>query len=830
MIKIEDYSFLLKVLKPTRYSGGEINEVVKENRENFFNVAICFPDVYDVGMSNLGLQILYSVLNKKEGIWAQRCFMPFLDMEEELLKRGIALYGLESGMGLNKFDLIGFSLQYELVFSNVLRMLHLGKIPLYSKERNNNFPLVIAGGPSAVNPEPLSDFIDAFFVGDGEEGFVEICEVLVKEKKSDKNRKLERLARVEGVFVPEFYERKQSKKRFVIDFPKNPDAPRKIKKRILKDLEIFPMPESVVIPSHETIHNRYAFEISRGCSFGCRFCEAGYIYRPLRHRSKKSIIEGIIGASENLGYDEVSMLSLNSGEYPQISTLLGQLKDYAEVNNIEISLPSLRVSSITEELLKSFDKKKKLSFTIAPEAGSERLRRVINKRISDDEIFKSVEMLFSAGYASIKLYFIIGLPTETMGDVESIATLSNKIVEMGKKKGVRRLNITVSTSSFVPKPFTPFQWEEVPKREEILRKQDFLKKRLMPPINYKWHDIEASLLEAAFSRGDKRLGRVLYEAFLSGCKLDSWSEQFRFDLWLEAFKRAGLDFYEYIEEKFDISDPLPWDFIDIGVSKNFLKEEREKALKEESTETCGNGTCFNCGRLKSLCSQIKVPDIDFVFPESFIKREETTYQYRAVLSKNYPATLIGHLDFVKNLTRSFRRSGVQLVYSKGFHPFPKIEISSPLPLGVSGENELMDFCTTSEISEEVFEKLNKTLVKGIVIKEIKKKDGRDEPLNKFTFHNYVIEIENLSMDTKNRAIRILEDFMSKKEYLIEIQKGGEIRKVDLRKKVVDCSYDNKAIFLKMANGGITKISEILFDSGSQVMAKIIRKSMEIPHN
>ncbi|MCX7830837.1 MAG: TIGR03936 family radical SAM-associated protein, partial [Acidobacteria bacterium] len=506
---------------------------------------------------------------------------------------------------------------------------------------------------------------------------------------------------------------------------------------------------------------------------------------------------------------------------------LERVKEFADSERIEISLPSFRVSSINKELLKSFEKKKKMSFTLAPEAGSERLRRVINKRITDEEILKSAEILFSAGFSSIKLYFIIGLPKETMEDIESIVNLANQIVKIGRNMGVKRLNITVSTSSFVPKPFTPFQWEKVPSKEEIVLKQNYLKKRLKPPINYKWHDIEASLLEAVFSRGDRRLNKVLYEAHLLGCKLDGWAEHFKFDRWLESFNKSGLDFFKMLEEEFKEDDILPWDFIDVGVSKKFFKEEREKAFKEETTDACGEGVCFNCGNLKKICSQIEYTEDDYSLSISERCKNSSIYQYRMLFSKEFPATFIGHLDFVKNIARSFRRSGIEIAYSNGFHPFPQIEVASPLPLGVYGENELMDFVSYSNINGQMVNSLNRNLAQGIRIKEIKKRTKEDLPLNQYTIHNYEVDIGKLSNEKKNIISEMIRKFMEAKDFLIEVKKGSETKSVDLRKKVLNCCMKDEILSIKMVNGGIIKFLETLLKNDEDFLKiKIIRKSVE----
>lgn len=816
MIKIDDYPFLTKVLKPSRYTGGEINEVVKKG-DDLFNVAICFPEVYEIAMSNLGISILYSILNRNNEIWAQRCFMPHPDFEEELIKNKFFLYSLESGKPLRDFDLVGFSLQHELNYTNVLAMMKLGGIPIKSIDRSDEFPIIIAGGPNSFNPEPLSDFIDAFFIGEGEEGFLEICDALKNLKGKNRIEKLDAISNIEGVYVPSFLETETNDGRLIVKSPV-----RKIKKRIIKNLERFPLPLNVIIPNHRIIHDRYPFELSRGCVFGCRFCQAGYTYRPLRHRQVETTLKTIEEVVKKEGFSEVSLLSLNTGEYPKINELLDSLKDFSFQNDIDISLPSLRVSSIKDEILKSFDKKKKMAFTIAPEAGSERLRKVINKRIENDEILNAVKTIFASGFSNVKLYFILGLPTETFEDIKEIATLAKEIYSIGAKMGVKRLNITVSTSSFVPKPFTPFQWEKMEDKEKLLSKQDYLKRHLGGRIKYKWHDVEASIVESVLSRGDRNIGKVIENAFNLGAKNDSWGEYFDFSNYLEAFKIESSDLFDYVKRDFAVGGRLPWDFVDIGVSEKFLIDEREKAFKGESTETCRKDWCFRCGSLRPICLETEeVKDSEYKLP--ILKEEGEEKWFRGKFQKLSPSHLISHLDLIKVFERGFRRSEVKVAYSKGFHPIPQMEIASPLPLGIEGENELIDFFARIPDNFDI-QMINMSLPDGIKFNEIKEKDKGDRPLNEYFISDYVINFSKLSNRSEEISERI-RLFSESDDFTIEVKSKGKRKKIDLRKRVLDIKVEGDKIFIKIVQGGIFKVIETFINKEDLPFLKIKRREI-----
>ncbi|MBO4940652.1 MAG: TIGR03960 family B12-binding radical SAM protein [Clostridia bacterium] len=594
---------LKKVQKPARYIGNEFNSVHKENFEKFVKFAFCFPDVYEVGMSHLGMKILYHMMNERIDTVCERVFAPWVDMEEELRKADIPLLSLESHMPVSSFDIVGFTLQYEMSYSNILNMLDLANIPLKSKDRGENMPFVCAGGPCAYNGEPLADIVDFFILGEGEEVNNEIIDAFKEWKESGENRisYLERISRIEGVYVPSFYDVKYKDDGTIESVkPNRTGVPEKIKKRIVKELDNGYILDKMIVPFMDIVHDRITLEIFRGCIRGCRFCQAGYLYRPVREHSTDKLIETAQKLIDNTGYEEMSLSSLSTSDFTCLQELVDRLLEITVDKRINLSLPSLRVDNFSMELMEKVQTVKKSGLTFAPEAGTQRLRDVINKNVLEEDLLRTAGIAFGGGYNRIKLYFMIGLPTETMEDVEGIADLAEKVIDVFYqipkeiRKG-RSVTVTVSTSSFVPKPFTPFQWEPQNRIEDLVAKQKFLKERIKTrSISYNWHQSHVSFLEAVFAKGDRRLGNVLVEAQRLGCRFDGWDEHFDYEKWLDAFKKCGVDPEFYAYRKIDHSETLPWDHIDIGVSKQFLVKEHDKAYEEKTTPSCRE-KCSGCG-------------------------------------------------------------------------------------------------------------------------------------------------------------------------------------------------------------------------------------------
>lgn len=590
-----------KVQKPARYTGGEVNSVIKDKNSVKFRYAFCFPDNYEIGMSHLGMKILYSLVNAREDAWCERVFAPWTDMEEEMRKADVPLFALESGDSLSEFDMIGFTLQYELSYSNVLNMLDLGRIPLRSRDRQSLTPIVVGGGPCACNPEPLADFFDIFLPGEGEEVTNELIDLLMvhKEKGSSKLEFLRDAAKIEGVYVPAFYEVSYNADGTISAVTTKEGAPVKVKKRIISDLDKVYYPEKFVVPYIDIVHDRAVAEVFRGCIRGCRFCQAGFIYRPIREKSSDTVNRQAKCLCDTTGYDEVSLCSLSTSDYSGIEQLIPQMFSWALPEKINVSLPSLRVDNFSEELMEELKKVRKSGLTFAPEAGTQRLRDAINKNVTEEEVLSTAAQAFRGGWTSVKLYFMMGLPTETLDDIAGIAELAQKVVnefyknpDKPKGKGV---TVGISVASFVPKPFTPFQWEPQDTMEQLVAKQKYLMENVHThKIQVSWHQSQTSFLEGVFARGDRKLCDVIEAAWRKGCKFDGWDEYFRFDKWMEAFEACGVDPAFYSNRRREFSEILPWDHLDYGIRKEFLIEENQKAHESVTTPNCRQ-KCAACG-------------------------------------------------------------------------------------------------------------------------------------------------------------------------------------------------------------------------------------------
>lgn len=903
-------AILPTIEKPVRYVGGEWNSINKNKQEVKAHVALCFPDTYEIGMSHLGLKILYSVLNKNNDVYAERVYTPWLDMEKALRSAKLPLASIESFTPLNEFDIVGFSLQYEMTYTNILTMLDLGQIPIRAENRKDTDPLVIGGGPCVFSPEPIADFFDFLLIGEGEELLVEFIELYTKLKTKNLSRKdlIAQLAELKGVYAPGLYEAVIPSYHGLQTIQPKADSnsPFPIIRRYVEDINKYPFPSDSPVPFTDVVHDRMAVEIARGCVDGCRFCQAGTIYRPVRERTPESIIESITGGLKDGGYDEASLTSLSTADYTCLTPVLKQLNKTLDPERVSLSVSSLRASGITEDLSREIAKVRTTGFTIAPEAGTQRMRDVINKNVTEEDVLRSCRIAFSYGWSQIKLYFMIGLPTETEEDVIGIAELGNKVKQLGRTMGVN-VKVTVSASCFVPKPQTPFQWCRMNSLAELYAKQDLLREKCHRyRLNFKTHNAKLSQLECVMACGDRRIGQVIETAWQMGARFDGWDEHFNYDLWMKAFERVGLDIKETLEDlPVRLSDggfaQLPWDHIDSLVEKKFLAIEYEKGIKAKIAPPCGfpiriiDGRptaippsfeefeqlekkpllCFNCGvacdlpamrkdliKAKELNQEYRIAkeaNVNSVaneveeFDQSLLevvrsdvpvnrptklhqlkanksKQVEKQYRYRASYTKLEVVQYLSHLDLVKALPRGFKRAGIQLSYSQGFHPMPLISYGPALAVGMVGEDEYLDFVSPEIlVAKDFLEKINQvmpiglkftalvvlaetspSLAKLINSAEYKVNLQAPEILSALNQH---IQQENFSvLDVSQELVN---KFLSCDEFLVTRNRKNRSQSVDLKKYVKNLRFEKTlnddflVMTLAITNQGGAKPVEIV---------------------
>ncbi len=865
------------VEKPTRYLGGEWNSVTKPPSEVETSVVLAFPDLYEIGMSHLGFRILYALLNGTPGVGAERCFMPWTDMLERLRGEDLPLTTLESRRPLRDFDLVGFSMQYELTITNVLAMLERGGIPLLADERRDGDPLVLGGGPVIFNPEPFAPFFDLILAGDAEEALPEAIALRAQLVRAGTPRAeiVAAIAReIPGWYAPALYDAvPEPQLGMLIPRPKpGSGAPERVKRRVVYDLDRWPFPEKIVVPHAEIVHDRVSWEIMRGCPVGCRFCQAGYVYRPTRERDPQQVKDGVTRSVASTGYDEFSLTSLNTGEYGAIEPLLTTLMDEMEPRKISVGLSSLHATTMTESLAAQVKRVRKTGFTIAPEAGSQRLRNVINKNLAEEDILKATGLAFEAGWQLMKLYFMIGLPTETDEDVDALVALAGAIARQGRGIGGKRVRVTLSASTFVPKPFTPFQWFGMDGVDAFRAKQSRIRRQAPKGVEFKHHDHESSWLEGVLSRADRSLAPAILEAFRRGAVLDSWSEGLDVERWRGVFADLGIDAEAWATRPIPLEAELPWEVIDPLVRRRWLEAEYRKSLEAATMATCADA-CSGCAPFSKECVRGEVAErrwddlgvkADVRLPAFPVERapagrdgtprvadpggqppvacpaaaaaiepvagpaapedsagpsaepsplpEPPLYRWRARFEKTGRSRFLGHLDLVRALTMALRRAGIQVAYSQGFKPHPRVALSPALSLGVSSRGEYIDFDTHAPLDGETFvARINAALSEGIRFSAVVPADlaapSLQEAITRATYRAVVPGATREELAAGTAA------FLARSEVeVVRSRKGKPDKVLDIRPMVEDLRVDDAGhllFTLVLDPNGSPRLPEVL---------------------
>jgi radical SAM family uncharacterized protein/radical SAM-linked protein len=794
--KIERSKLLPFVTKPGRYLGHEYNAIIKDWDQTLVRCALIFPDLYEIGMSHQGLQILYHILNGQDQVLAERSYCPDRDMERLLLEKNSPLTSLETDHALADFDILGITLPYELCYSNIITILNLAGIPLWSKERDGSFPLILGGGSCSMNPEPVADFFDAILLGDGEEALVEITAMVgrAKEEQLSRAELLCRLAPIKGLYIPSFYEPLYTDQGTISEIRAIATTAATVQRRIVADLSRTDHLKRPLVPNGKIVHDRLGVEIARGCTRGCRFCQAGIIYRPVRERSPEQIMDIARCGLGVSGFDELALLSLSTGDYSCIEPLLKQMMDTFASDYVSVSMPSMRVGTLTQSVMDQIKRVRKTGFTLAPEAGSERLRRVINKGITEEDLLNTCRDAFALGWKIMKFYFMIGLPTETMEDIDAIGELAMKAKKEADRDGRGRRQINIGVGTFVPKPHTPFQWEPqltIDESRERIRRI----KGAMPRsgINLKYHDPEQSFLEGVFSRGDRRLARLLETAWKSGARLDGWSEHFDLGIWQAAGVQCGLSLETFLRRR-DPAELLPWQHLHSGIETAFLQDELAKAHEEAYTPDCRYHGCQQCGlcdfkEIRPIVHGRQTAENDEKSPDlpaapstnqTVNKRstagEEGHFKYNVIYSRTGDICFLGHLELLQLVFRALRRAGITTHFSQGFNPSPKISFGLALPVGTESLAEyfIMDLPAPLKSAAETVSHLNRQLPPGLTVQSVALHSGKI-PQNLQS--SYTVTCPRpLSAEELSR----IDDFMARKEFPLTRSRKGKKSLFDIR--------------------------------------------------